>query len=188
MALYKYLRQFWQSEDAKQLLRERMIAWRREPATVRVERPLRLDRARSVGYKAKQGYVVVRQRVLRGGRMREKPAGGRRSKNTRRKKNLRKNYRQVAEERAQAKFPNLTVLGSYELSKDGKHYWFEIVFVDKTAPAIKQDRSLSGLANKKGRVKRGLTSAGRRARGLKNKGKGAEKLRPSLNARKGRGN
>lgn len=188
MAVFKYLRQFWQSPEADEELRQRMIGWRREPVTVRVEKPMRLDRARSVGYKAKQGFVVVRQRVLRGGRMREKPAGGRRSKNTRRRLNLRKNYRQVAEERAQAKFPNLTVLNSYELSRDGKHYWFEIIFVDKEQPAIKNDRSLKGMADKKGRAQRGLTAAGRRARGLQNKGKGAEKLRPSLNARKGRGN
>ncbi len=188
MAIYKYLRAFWQSPQADEELRQRMIEWRRQPVTVRVEKPMRLDRARSVGYKAKQGFVVVRQRVLRGGRMREKPAGGRRSKNTRRRLNLRKNYRQVAEERAQAKFPNLTVLNSYELARDGKHYWFEIIFVDKTQPAIQQDRSLRNLAEKKGRVERGLTAAGRRSRGLTNKGKGTEKLRPSLNARSGRGN
>lgn len=188
MAIYKYLRQFWQSEQADEELRTRMIQWRKEPATLRVEKPMRLDRARSVGYKAKQGFVVVRQRVLRGGRMREKITGGRRSKNARRKKILRKSYRSVAEERAQAKFPNLTVLNSYELSRDGKHYWFEVIFVDKAQPAIMQDRSLKALAEKKGRVDRGLTAAGRRSRGLENKGKGAEKLRPSLNARKGRGN
>ncbi|MFX1450994.1 MAG: 50S ribosomal protein L15e, partial [Promethearchaeota archaeon] len=37
------------------------------------------------------------------------------------------------------------------------------------------------------RVTRGLTSAGRRARGLHKKGWGSEKTRPSIRARKGRG-
>ena len=39
----------------------------------------------------------------------------------------------------------------------------------------------------KGRAERGKTSAGKRGRGLHNKGKGAEKLRPSLKANKNRG-
>ncbi|MBT92991.1 MAG: 50S ribosomal protein L15e, partial [Euryarchaeota archaeon] len=38
-----------------------------------------------------------------------------------------------------------------------------------------------------GRAYRGKTSAGKRGRGLMNKGKGAEKLRPSLKANKNRG-
>ena len=56
----------------------RMIEWRHGPSTARVEYPTRLDRARSLGYKAKEGYVVVRSRVRRGGRNRPKIMGGRR--------------------------------------------------------------------------------------------------------------
>jgi large subunit ribosomal protein L15e len=34
----------------------------------RASRPSRLDKARRLGYKAKQGYVIYRVRVRRGGR------------------------------------------------------------------------------------------------------------------------
>ncbi|KKT75754.1 MAG: 50S ribosomal protein L15e, partial [Candidatus Peregrinibacteria bacterium GW2011_GWA2_44_7] len=40
---------------------------RKEPVTLVLEHPTRLDRARSLGYKAKQGCIVARQRVGRGG-------------------------------------------------------------------------------------------------------------------------
>lgn len=42
-------------------------------------------------------------------------------------------------------------------------------------------------SSNRGRAYRGKTSAGKRGRGLYNKGKGAEKLRPSLAANKNRG-
>ena len=44
-----------------------MASWRRGPGFQRAERPTRLDAARRLGYKAKQGVVVVRTRVRRGG-------------------------------------------------------------------------------------------------------------------------
>lgn len=188
MAIYKYLREFWQSNQKTDVMRQRMIDWRREPATLRIEHPTRLDRARSVGYKAKEGYVLVRQRVLRGGRQRESIRKGRRSKHMRHRKILKINYQAVAEGRAAAKYSNLTVLNSYFVAKDGKHAWYEVVMVDKTHPNIKNNPSILGVANKKGRNERGLTSSGRRSRGLLKKGKGREKNGPSLNARKGQGN
>ena len=91
MSLYKYIREAWKSPKKnilKDQLKDRLIQWRREPATVRVAKPTRLDRARSLGYKAKQGILVIRQRVLRGGRQRPKPAGGRRSKRQSRRKDV----------------------------------------------------------------------------------------------------
>ena len=65
--------------------------------------------------------------------------------------------------------------------------------IDTHHPAIINDKQLgvfcSANGNKahKGRVYRGKTSAGKRGRGLHNKGKGAEKLRPSLKANQNRG-
>lgn len=41
----------------------------------RASRPSRPDKARRLGYKAKQGYVVYRVRVRRGGRKRPVPKG-----------------------------------------------------------------------------------------------------------------
>src|SRR3989344_3728329 len=50
--------------------KERLIAWRREEVVTRIERPTRLERARQVGYRAKQGFVLVRTRIRKGGRRR----------------------------------------------------------------------------------------------------------------------
>ncbi|HLD40153.1 MAG TPA: 50S ribosomal protein L15e, partial [Candidatus Nanoarchaeia archaeon] len=63
MSLYKYVREAWRKpRENSQLWRERLLAWKQETATTKIEHPTRLDRARSLGYKAKQGYIVVRQR------------------------------------------------------------------------------------------------------------------------------
>ncbi len=49
---------------------------------------------------------------------------------------------------------------------------------------LRKQLKLKNIAKKKGRAFRGLTSAGRKSRGLRRKGKGAEKVRPSLRANK----
>jgi len=65
--LYQRIRQLWRKpkENIKELYRERLIKWRREPRFQRIEKPTRLDRARALGYKAKQGFVIVRARIKR---------------------------------------------------------------------------------------------------------------------------
>ena len=192
MSMYKYIREAWKKpkQNLGPLWQQRLIQWRREPVTIRIDRPTRLDKARSLGYKAKQGIFVVRQRVNRGGKMRPKFKGGRRSKAMRRRMVLAKNYQQIAEERANKKYKNCEVLNSYEVAKDGKHYWYEIILVDRDSSVIKSDKNLKWVSEKghKGRTYRGVTSAGRKSRGLRNKGKGAEKLRPSLRAHGRKGN
>lgn len=184
MGFYKYVREAWKDpkESIPELWRERLIAWRREPVIVRLEHPTRIDRARSLGYKAKQGFIIVRQRLIRGGRKRPKIRAGRRSKNLRRKFILNKNYQQIAEDRANRRFVNCEVLNSYWVGEDGRYVWYEVILVDRCHPAILSDRNYSWIASGRniGRAFRGLTSAARRARGLRNKGKGAEKVRPSL--------
>lgn len=57
MGMYKYIREAWKSPKKSyvgELLKKRMIQWRRDPVVKRIERPTRLDRARSLGYQAKQ--------------------------------------------------------------------------------------------------------------------------------------
>ena len=186
MGAYKYMRELWKQprENLGEVWRQRLQQWRTEGATVRIDRPTRLDRARSLGYKAKQGFVVVRQRVDRGGRQRPKIRAGRRSKRFGSRKVVGKSYQWIAEERAAKKYPNCEVLNSYYAAEDGQHYWYEIILVDKAHPQILADKNLGWIAEKqhRGRVFRGLTSAARKSRGLLNKGKGAEKIRPSLSA------
>ena len=184
MGLYQHIRDIWKNpkENLGSLWQQRLVQWRREETTVRIERPTRLDRARSLGYKAKPGFVIVRQRVNRGGRQNPQVRHPRRPKAMSRRKDLTLNYQGVAEQRANKKYPNCEVLNSYHVGEDGIHYWYEVILVDRMNPSVLSDHRISWIMEHKGRVNRGLTSAGRRARGLLNKGKGAEKLRPSLRA------
>src|SRR3989344_5658055 len=102
MGMYQYIREAWKKprESLGDLWQQRMIKWRQEPVTIRIERPTRLDRARSLGYRAKPGFVIVRQRVNRGGRQRPKIRRPRRPKAMSRRKDLTMNYQAVAENRA----------------------------------------------------------------------------------------
>ena len=186
--MYKYVQKLWKKprENLGELWQQRQIAWRQEPVTVRLEHPTRIDRARAVGYKAKKGIIVVRQRVLRGGRQRPRIKGGRKPRRFTQRKTLSMNYQWIAELRAAKQFVNCEVLNSYYVGEDGLHYWYEVILVDPECPEIKTDKHLSWICEPqhRRRVFRGLTSAGRRSRGLLNKGEGAEKVRPSRRANK----
>ncbi len=160
-----------------------MVEWRRGNAFVRVERPTRIDRARELGYRAKQGYVVVRARVRRGGRRRPRPMGGRHPKRRGLVKiTMAKSIQRIAEERTAKHYPNMEVLNSYWVGEDGTHKYYEVILVDPNHPAIRSDPKINWICNpaNRGRVFRGLTSAGKKGRGLLYKGKGAEKIRPSI--------
>ena len=167
---YYYIKQAWKKPDAK-TLRERMVEWRRGAVFVKLDKPLRLDRARELGYKDKKGFVVVRVRVKRGGHKRPRPNKGRRSKRLHTRKNLSMNYKEIAEQRASRKYKNLEVLNSYQIGKDGIYYFYEAILVNPEAPEIKNDRTMKWVSSPKnrGRAFRGLTSAGKKARGLRSK-------------------
>ncbi len=188
--MYQHIREAWKSDEAPiELWRGRLMQWRKEAAVARIRRPTRLDRARALGYKAKQGYILARVRVKKTYRMRPKFWGGRRPKHSRRQKVLGMNYRWIAEKRANDIYHNLEVLNSYFLAQDGNYKWFEIIMVDPEEPGIKKDGRIKWISKKQntGRVYRGLTSAARKSRGLRGKGKGYEKVRPSLAAHDKRG-
>src|SRR3970282_2784095 len=102
-----------------------MISWRASPVFTKVEKPLRLDKARALGYKAKKGFVVVRVRLMRGGHRRPRPNKGRRGKRLHTRKNLKMSYQWIAEQRVAKKYPNLEVMNSYPIGKDGMPYFFE---------------------------------------------------------------
>jgi large subunit ribosomal protein L15e len=181
MSFYQYMKEIWKKPRKEKVYKDRLVEWRKEGSTIKIDRPTRLDRARSLGYKAKEGIVVVRQRIIRGGK--KKPDfGRRRSKRSGRRLVLSKSYQAMAEERVAKKYSNLEVLNSYFVAEDGRYRWYEIILVDWAHPAIRKDKKLSFMVKHKGRAMRGLTSAGKKSRGLYNKGKGAEKLRPSRRA------
>ncbi len=181
MGMYKYIKEAWK-KNADSIVKANTLIWRGETATVRIERPSRLDRARALGYKPKLGIILVRQRVERGGRMRPKIRKGRRSRHSRRKKILDMSYQTVAEQRAASKYSNCEVLNSYYAGEDGRSYWYEIILVDRAHPETLKNEHLRWIANEKGRSSRGLTASAKKSRGLTRKGKGAEQLRPSKQA------
>ena len=124
-------------------LREKAVIWRKQNAVTRVDKPSRITRARRLGYKAKQGITVVRMRVGTGGMRKQRPRGGRRPKHlgvTRIKAAV--SMKQVAERRVLERYPNMKLLGSYFLYKDGMHYWFEIILADPSHPSIAKDKEL----------------------------------------------
>lgn len=192
-SLYAYVRQAWahpQESGVAALRRTRMMQWRRDPAVHRVERPTRLDRARALGYKAKQGFVVVRARVRRGGLRKPTIRGGRRPKRKGMKKiTMAKSIQRIAEERVARRHPNMEVLNSYWVGEDGRHKYYEVILVDPHHPAVAADEDVAWLLHpaNRGRAFRGKTSAGKRGRGLRRKGKGSEKVRPSVRAQGGKG-
>lgn len=188
MGLMKYLREAWKKPDIL-VLRARMIEWRRGDSIVKVEKPLRIDRARSLGYKAKKGVVVVRIRLKRGGHKRSRPNKARRTKRLHIRKNLRLNYKEIAEQRVARKYINMEVLNSYMIGKDGVHYFYEVILIDPARPEIKSDKQLGPVARSpKNRSLRAITSTSRKARGLRNSPVKAPKVRPSLRANRRRGN
>jgi len=188
MSLTKYLRAAWKKPDVK-LLRERMIEWRKAGAITKVEKPLRLDRARSLGYKAKKGVTVVRIKIKRGGHKKSRPNKARRTKRLHIRKNLRMNYKEIAETRVARKFTNMEVLNSYQVGKDGMNYFFEVILVDRAEPGILKDKQLGAFVKApQKRALRGITSAARKARGLRHSAVKVPKVRPSLRANRRRGN
>jgi len=124
-------------------IRDRVIQWRKQNAVTRIDKPSRIQRARRLGYKAKQGIIVIRMRVGTGGMRRKRPRGGRRPKHlgvTRIKADV--SMKQVAENRVLERYPNMKLLGSYFVYKDGMHYWFEVILADPSHPSIAKDKEL----------------------------------------------
>merc|ERR1719352_260499 len=140
-----------------------------------------------VGYKAKQGYIVYRVRIKRGGRKKRVAKGivyGKPKNCGVNKMKMARNYRSVAEERIGRRCGGLRVLNSYWVAEDAVHKWYEVVMIDPMHKAVRDDARINWICNptQKHRELRGVTAAGRKARGLLRKGKSATKVRPSRRA------
>mmetsp|Transcript_40146 Transcript_40146/g.111551 ORF Transcript_40146/g.111551 Transcript_40146/m.111551 type:complete len:206 (-) Transcript_40146:217-834(-) len=184
MGAYKYLEELQkkkQSDVMRFLLRVRAWEYRQLPKIVRCTKPSRPDKARRVGYKAKQGYVVYRVAVRRGGRKRPNGKGivyGKPKHHGINQLKFRRSLRSKAEERIGRRCGNLRVLNSYWVNQDSTHKYFEVILVDPQHSAIRNDARINWIANAvhKHREQRGLTSAGRAGRGLRKKGHTANKI------------
>uniref|UniRef100_A0A7S4RC91 Ribosomal protein L15 n=1 Tax=Alexandrium monilatum TaxID=311494 RepID=A0A7S4RC91_9DINO len=190
MGAYKYIEELWrkkQSDVMRFLARLRNWEFRQLPAIHRCSRPSRPEKARRVGYKCKQGYIVYRVRVKRGDRKKRVAKGivyGKPCHQGVKKWKSVRNLRNLAEERIGRKCGGLRVLNSYWVAQDAVHKWFEVILIDPFHKVIRDDPRINWICqpNKKHREMRGLTAAGRKARGLLAKGKRASKLRPSYRA------
>ena len=190
--MYDYVGDQWKKPDLsfKSPQQQRIIQWRKEENFIRVDKPLRINRARSLGYKAKPGYIIARARVRRGGLRKPTIKGGRKpSAKGIKKITPGKSTQRIAEERTAKRYPNMEVLNSYWVGDDGKFYFYEVILVDPVHPSIMKDPKINWITStsNKRRVLRGKTSAGQKGRGLRHKGKGAEKVRPSIRAKSNRG-
>ncbi|ESR44737.1 hypothetical protein CICLE_v10002413mg [Citrus x clementina] len=150
MGAYKYVSELWrkkQSDVMRFLQRVRCWEYRQHPSIVRVTRPTRPDKARRLGYKAKQGYVVYRVRVRRGGRKRPVPKGivyGKPTNQGVTQLKFQRSKRSVAEERAGRKLGGLKVLNSYWINEDSTYKYFEVILVDAAHNAIRNDPGSTG--------------------------------------------
>ena len=170
----------------KKIYTQRLIGYRHLKGTVvKLEKPTNIARARELGYKAKQGIIVVLTKVRKGSGLIRRPTKGRRPKRMGVNKVTRRiSIQRMAENKAADKFVNMEVLNSYLVGEDGQHKYYEVILVDPSHPRIITDKDLHWICDPqhKGRSYKGLTSAGKKNRGLDKKGKGSEKNRPSLRA------
>ncbi|MCJ1381801.1 60S ribosomal protein L15 [Xylographa soralifera] len=174
MGHYKYIEELHkkkQSDVLRFLLRVRCWELRQLNVIHRASRPSRPDKARRLGYKAKQGYVIYRVRVRRGGRKRPVPKGATFGKPTNQGVNQLKYQRSLkstAEERVGRRCANLRVVNSYWINQDSTYKYFEVILVDPQHKAIRNDARINWIVKPvhKHRESRGLTATGKKSRGL----------------------
>jgi large subunit ribosomal protein L15e len=157
MGAYKYIRETLkkQYKDRDGVFRAKVISWRKEQAMVKLEKPTNLARARTLGYKAKQGYILVRIRVDKGRRARQRPKGGRKHKNYHVFEQTGASHQAIAEQRVNRKYKNMEVLNSYWIGEDGNYKYFEVILADPTKPTVNVSSAI-----RTGKTFRGLTSSG----------------------------
>lgn len=177
MGAYKYLAELQrkkQSDVLRFLQRVRVWEYRQRNVIHRAPRPTRPDKARRLGYKAKQGFVIYRVRVRRGNRKRPVPKGATYGKPTNQGVNelkFQRSLRAIAEERVGRRAANLRVLNSYWINQDSTYKYYEVILVGPFHKAIRRDPHYNWICNPvhKHREARGLTSTGKKSRGI-NKG------------------
>lgn len=175
MGAYKYMQEFArnkQSDVMRFLLRIRCWQYRQLSVVHRVPRPSRPEKARRLGYKAKQGFVVYRIRIRRGCRKKQAPKGATYGKTKNHGVNElkpKRNLQAIAEERVGRRVAkSLRVLNSYWVAQDSTFKFYEVICIDPFHKAIRRDPKINWICKPvhKHRELRGLTSAGRKHRGL----------------------
>eukprot|EP00995_Heteronema_vittatum_P007375 NODE_2522_length_776_cov_4010.778542_g1535_i1.p1 GENE.NODE_2522_length_776_cov_4010.778542_g1535_i1~~NODE_2522_length_776_cov_4010.778542_g1535_i1.p1 ORF type:complete len:219 (-),score=48.33 NODE_2522_length_776_cov_4010.778542_g1535_i1:119-733(-) len=190
MGTSAYIRELWckkQSDAMRYILRLRCWEYRQNHRMVKLARPSRPDKARRYGWMNKPGFVVYRIRIRRGGRKRNVRKGvcyGKPKSAGVNGLKCKRNDQAIAEARCGRALRSLRVLQSYWVAKDAMHKYFEVILVDPFCNAIRRCPRINWICKSvhKHREMRGLTSAGRKHRGLRRKGHLATKARPSRRA------
>merc|ERR1712110_744343 len=181
MGAYKYMTELYrkkQSDVMRYLLRVRCWHYRQLTKVHRAPGATRPDKARRLGYKNKQGFVIYRIAMRRGGRKRPVakgcPYGKPKSSGAVKEQKPERNLQSIAEERVGRRLKGLRILNSYWVGQDSTYKYFEVIMVDIAHPAIRRDPKANWICRPvmKHRELRGLTASGKSSRGL-GKGKGS---------------
>ncbi len=164
MGAYKNIRETLINEYKARddLYKSKIAEWSGDQTVARIEKPSNIPRARELGYKAKEGILVVRVKVVKGKRKRPKADGGRKPSKAGRFYARAKSLQSIAEERAARKFTNCEVINSYSVGQSGTHSFYEVILADRQNPALRKDKEYRNLVSKRGRAFRGMTSSGRK--------------------------
>lgn len=130
----RYIEELWkkkQSDVLRFLLRIRTWEYRHLPSVHRCSRPTRPDKARRLGYRAKQGYVIYRTRIRRGDRKKMVAKGivyGKPTHHGVHKQKSTRSLRARAEEFVGRKIcANLRILNSYWVGQVST-LWFHAIY------------------------------------------------------------
>ncbi|SBS81228.1 60S ribosomal protein L15, putative [Plasmodium ovale curtisi] len=172
MGAYKYIQEIWkkkQSDVMHFLLRVRTWEYRQLPVVHRVSKPSRPDKAKRLGYKAIQGFVIYRVRVRRGDRKKRVRKGivhGKPKHQGVHKQKSTRNLKSIAEGKVGKSIcGNLRVLNSYWVGQDAVYKYYEVILVDPMHNSVRNRPNINWICNPvhKHRELRGLTSAGKKS-------------------------
>ncbi len=135
MGAFKYIAKSFESslKERSTEFKQRLQKWRKANTIARAEGPSNPVRARTLGYKAKKGYVIVRVKIKRGKRARRKADQGRKPGRTVKYRAPGRSLGFYAENKASLRYPNLCVVNSYPVGTDGVFAYFEVILKTPTA-------------------------------------------------------
>jgi large subunit ribosomal protein L15e len=183
MSMYKSMKSTFIQEykTRPEVYKNRLVEWGLQPPIVKIDKPTNIARARSLGYRAKPGVIIVRVKMKGGKKKRERNWGGRKPSKAGRFFARAKSMQSIAEERAATKFRNFEVLNSYFVGSAGSRRFFEVILLDRASSSIISDPVYKNIIAQKARAFRGLTYSGRKHRGMAKHTYGSGKLGQSKN-------
>lgn len=149
------------------IYKDRIYQWRTEPTVSKINKPTNIPRARSLGYKAKPGVIMLRVKVVGGKKKRKHFDGGRKPSKSGKFYSRATSTRAIAEGRAARKFINCEVLNSYFVGQAGSETFYEVIMLEKNNSNIIADKNYLPIVSQKGRAFRSTTHVGIKHRYIK---------------------